>query len=188
MSLFTFWRRNSLLFGEESLYFLKKNLEKKMNNLQKPMARQNGLVVQEMPGEVLVYDLDSNKAHCLNESAATVWRSCDGTNSVADIVKHFEKTAGGTVTEDFVWLAIDQLNSNNLLESRIESRFAGQSRRDVLKKIGLASIVALPLIASLVAPQSALAGTSCLCTVPGNCVGQTGCASTVNCNAGTCKP
>ena len=48
------------------------------------MARQNGLVVQEMPGEVLVYDLDSNKAHCLNESAATVWRSCDGNNSVAD--------------------------------------------------------------------------------------------------------
>jgi len=51
------------------------------------MARQNGIVVQEMPDEVLVYDLDSNKAHCLNQSAALVWKSCDGTNTVGDIVK-----------------------------------------------------------------------------------------------------
>ena len=56
-----------------------------MNNPNNPMARQNGLVVQEMPDEVLVYDLDTNKAHCLNNSAALVWRACDGTNSVADI-------------------------------------------------------------------------------------------------------
>ncbi len=159
-----------------------------MNNSQKPMARQTGLVVQDMPGEVLVYDLESNKAHCLNESAAIVWRSCDGASTVEDIVKNFEKTSGGKISEDFVWLAIDQLNSNGLLMGNVDSKFAGQSRRDVLKKIGLASIVALPVIASLVAPQSAMAATSCLCTVPGNCTLQTGCPSTVNCNSGTCAP
>ena len=41
-----------------------------MKNPLNPIARSNGLVVQEMPDEVLVYDLDSNKAHCLNETAA----------------------------------------------------------------------------------------------------------------------
>ena len=136
-----------------------------MNSSNYPQVRQNGLVVQEMPDEVLVYDLDSNKAHCLNDSAAVVWRACDGTNSVADIVKSFERTSGSKVTEDFVWLAIDQLNDNGLLEKGTASSFAGQSRRDVLKKIGLASMVALPVIASLVAPQSALAATSCTCSV-----------------------
>ena len=151
-----------------------------MNNPNNPMARQNGIVVQEMPDEVLVYDLDTNKAHCLNQSAALVWKSCDGSNTVADIVKQFD----GKVTEDFVWLAIDQLNENNLLEGKVVPRFAGQSRRQVLKTIGLASMVALPVIASLVAPQNALGAVSCACTDPGQttqCSTMTGCPS-MTCN------
>ena len=96
-----------------------------MKNPQNPIARNNGLVIQEMPDEVLVYDLDSNKAHCLNETAAFVWKSCDGSNSVADIVREFETNAGGRVSEDFVWLAIDQLHENGLMEAGTESRFAG---------------------------------------------------------------
>src|SRR5215203_5322451 len=160
-------------------------------NPQNPMARKSGLVVQEMPDEVLVYDLDTNKAHCLNGSAALVWRSCDGNNSIADIMKSFESTGSGKVTEDFVWLAIDQLNENGLLENNVAPRFAGQSRRQVLKTIGLASMVALPVIASLVAPPNALAAVTCVCTSPGACTqypaGQ--CQSATNCNgSGVCAP
>jgi hypothetical protein len=143
-----------------------------------PKARLNGLVVQEMPDEVLVYDLSTNKAHCLNGSAAVIWRACDGSHSVADIVKEFEKSGKGSVSEDFVWLALDQLQENDLLETQIVKRFNGQSRRQVLKTIGLATVVAVPVIASLVAPRSALAVVSCVCaplngnldcTAPGNC-------------------
>ncbi len=153
------------------------------------MARITGLVVQEMPDEVLVYDMDTNKAHCLNETAAFVWKSCDGKNSVTDIVREFEANNGGRVTEDFVWLAIDQLHENGLLEAGIESRFAGQSRRDVLKKIGLASMVALPVIASLVAPKSAMAAVSCACINAAACAAQAGCPSTTICNgSGVCAP
>jgi hypothetical protein len=160
-----------------------------MKNSNNPLARQNGLVVQEMPDEVLVYDLDTNKAHCLNQSAALVWRSCDGNNSIADIMKQFESTGSGKVTEDFVWLAIDQLNENGLLESSIAPKFEGQSRRQVLKTIGLASMVALPVIASLVAPPSALGSVSCACTNSGQCATMTSCQSTTNCNqAGVCAP
>ena len=148
------------------------------------MARQNGLVVQEMPDEVLVYDLNSNKAHCLNQSAAFVWKSCDGTNSVEDIVRQFESNGRGKVTEDFVWLAIDQLNENGLLDGEVAPRFAGQSRRQVLKTIGLASMVAVPVIASLVAPQKALGAASCTCsTAP---CPAAGCPTTV-CTAGLCQ-
>ena len=155
------------------------------------MARQNGLVVQEMPDEVLVYDLDTNKAHCLNQSAAFVWKSCDGNNSVADIVRQFESTGAGKVTEDFVWLAIDQLGENGLLQNQVAPKFHGQSRRQVLKTIGLASIVAVPVIASLVAPQSALGSVSCVCTNSSNCTTapNAGCPSTNFCNRlGLCAP
>src|SRR5258708_28538539 len=127
-----------------------------MKNSNNPIARENALVVQEMPDEVLIYDLDANKAHCLNHSAATVWKFCNGNNSVLDIVREFEVNNEGKVTEDFVWLAIDQLNEKGLLANDIAPRFQGQSRRRVLKTIGLASLVALPVIASLVAPPNAL--------------------------------
>jgi hypothetical protein len=160
-----------------------------MNNPNNPLARQKGLVVQEMPDEVLVYDLDSNKAHCLNQSAALVWKSCDGNNSVADIMREFETNGGGKVSEDLVWLAIDQLNEKGLLEGEIAPRFQGQSRRQVIKTIGLASMVALPVIASLVAPQNALGSISCACTAPGTCAQLTACPSTTNCNQnGVCAP
>lgn len=160
-----------------------------MNNPNNPMARQKGLVVQEMPDEVLVYDLDSNKAHCLNQSAALVWKSCDGNNSVTDIVREFETNGSGKVSEDLVWLAIDQLNEKGLLEGEIAPRFQGQSRRQVIKTIGLASVVALPVIASLVAPQNALGSVSCACTQPSNCATLSQCPSVTICNgSGVCAP
>jgi hypothetical protein len=162
-----------------------------MNNSQRPIARKSGLVVQEVPDEVLVYDLETNKAHCLNKSAAMIWRSCDGNNSVSEIAELVETQAGGKVTEDFVWLAIDQLSENNLLESQIAPNFKGQSRREVIKRIGLASMIAIPVIASLVAPQSALAAQSCNCNNPGQCSTppNLACPSTTLCNGvGICAP
>lgn len=133
------------------------------------MARKSGLVVQEVPDEVLVYDLDTNKAHCLNQTAALVWKSCDGSRSVSDIAKLVEKQAGGKVNDDLVWLAIDQLNESNLLEQEIAANFNGQTRREVIKKIGLSSMIAIPIIASLVAPRSAMANTSCGCDDSSDC-------------------
>jgi hypothetical protein len=165
-------------------------LEEKMNNSQCPIARKSGLVVQEVPDELLVYDLESNKAHCLNQSAAMIWKSCDGSTSVSEIAKLVESQAGGKVTEDFVWLAIDQLNENDLLEAPIRSPFGGTSRREAIKKLGLASVIAIPVIASLVAPQSAMAAASCACVNPSACGALVGCLSTVNCStlSGLCEP
>jgi hypothetical protein len=141
-----------------------------MNNAQIPTARRSGLVIQEVPGEVLVYDTESNKAHCLNLTAALVWKSCDGNNTVSDITGIVGKETGTKVTDDLVWLAIDQLTENNLLEKELKAKFEGTSRREAIKKIGLASMVALPIVASLVAPRSAMANVSCGCSVPEDCL------------------
>ena len=163
-----------------------------MDNSQYPVARKSGLVVQEMPDEVLVYDLNSNKAHCLNQTAAKVWRACDGKTSISDMAAYFGKGNN----EDLVWLAIDQLSENDLLEAQVVSKFEGRSRREVIKKIGLASIVAVPVIASLVAPQNALAAQSCNCVNPTQCVtgpngngsGGTRCANATCNGSGACAP
>jgi Coenzyme PQQ synthesis protein D (PqqD) len=155
-----------------------------MKNPQFPIARKTGIVIQEVPEEVLVYDLDTNKAHCLNQTAALVWKACDGSRSIPDIAKHVESLAGGNISDDFVWLAIDQLSENNLLEQEMNAKFSGITRRDVIKRIGLSTMIAIPIIASLAAPPSALANVSCICNQSSECgVG----TPNVNCPQPTCN-
>lgn len=159
--------------------------------MENPLARQNALVMQDVDDELLVYDLQTDKAHCLNRSAVLIWKLCDGTNSIDDIVRRFEETDGARITEDFVWLALSQLHENRLLDSTLPPRFTGQSRRQALKTIGRASAVALPLVAALVVhPRSTGIPISCGgCTSPGACLTWTQCPSTTNCNpSAICAP
>lgn len=151
-----------------------------MNNSQVPIARKEGLVIQEMPDEVLVYDLDENKAFCLNPTAAEIWKACDGRKSVADIARELPQGKDQDSRENVVWLALDQLREKNLITNDISSRFAGQSRREVLKQVGLATALALPVVAMLTFPKSVSAEGPC---APSNvCApGSAGCLSGETC-------
>jgi len=40
-----------------------------------PRARKDGLVIKELVNETLVYDLERDEAHCLNQTAALVWKT-----------------------------------------------------------------------------------------------------------------
>ncbi len=40
-----------------------------------PHGRKDGLVVKELGNETLVYDLERDEAHCLNQTAALVWKT-----------------------------------------------------------------------------------------------------------------
>jgi hypothetical protein len=152
-----------------------------------PVARQRGLVVQEMSGEVLVYDLTSNKAHCLNETAALVWRSCNGKNSVDKIAVLLTRSLGDKVTKELVWHAVDQLNEKGLLDAGPAIRFDGRSRREAIRKIGLATVAAIPVVASLFAPPR-VAAASCMCTRRRDCRRNypQGTCPRRACNAGAC--
>ncbi|MDQ6785929.1 MAG: PqqD family protein [Acidobacteriota bacterium] len=125
----------------------------------KPVSRQENLVVQELHGEVLIYDLAENKAFCLNETSALVWQMCDGKKNVTEINEILSKKLNSPANEDLVWLALDQLKKEKLIETKEDFQidFNGLSRREVIKKVGLASVIALPLVASLVAPTPASA-------------------------------
>lgn len=161
----------------------------------KPTARKNDLVIQQADNEVLVYDLNTNKAACLNETAAFVWQNCNGSNAIADIAQALGRKTNSEVNDDLVWLAIDELSKNKLLEEKVavEYSFTDTSRRDVIKKIGLGTMIALPLIASLVAPtvananSSCMAGGTCTCNAPsGGMLGQI-CTAAVPCVDANCN-
>ncbi|MGI9056304.1 MAG: PqqD family protein [Pyrinomonadaceae bacterium] len=155
----------------------------------KPIARKDDLVIQEVGGEILVYDLRTNKAICLNQTSALVWQNCDGKKDAMEIAKNIEKELGSNVSEDFVWFAVNQLEKEDLLlegQGKLEEKYSGLSRREVIKKIGLTSMVALPIIASLTAPTAAFA-QSCVQNAPG-CFpnGNAGCTSNTQCCSCNC--
>ena len=129
----------------------------------RPLARTDGLVVRELPEEVLVYDLDTHKALCLNRTAALVWKCCDGQSGVEGILRALRAELQAPVTEEVVWLALERLSRDRLLTERVRrpAALAGVSRRDVLKKIGLAAAVTLPVVTAIVAPTPAQAAASC---------------------------
>ncbi len=158
-----------------------------MKNHIVPKARKENLVVQELDGEVLIYDLNTNKAFCLNEASALVWQACDGNKDVSEIRKSLGKQLNSTVNDDFVWLALDQLKKENLIENKDEivADFNGMSRREVIRKVGFASVVALPLISSMIAPTAISAQS--VRPSPGTC--EPGGSGTTNktANGGSCQ-
>ncbi len=128
-----------------------------MNGSFRPEGRTNDLVMQDLASETVIYDLSNNKAFCLNETSARVWRLCNGIRTVDDI-------AASIGSEEIVWLALDQLSRENLLEKKsVPTDILPEiSRRDVIRRVGLASLIALPVIASVVSPQSVFVQTSLL--------------------------
>src|ERR1041385_8246508 len=85
----------------------------------KPRARTAGLVVETLPDETLVYDLDRDVAHCLNLTAAMVWRRCDGHHTTMQIARALTKDLNQPVNEKFVWLALNELERNRLLQNAL---------------------------------------------------------------------
>ncbi len=140
-----------------------------------PRARKDDLIVKKMPDEVLVYDLRRDKAHCLNHTAALIWNYCDGRTSVANIAGRLGKELNATVDERVVWLALKELSKNHLLQERMvpPAAMAGINRRQMIRALGVAAVVAVPVVTSIVAPTPAQTAT-CLtdgtpCTVPSQC-------------------
>jgi hypothetical protein len=172
------------------------------------LARRENLVVREMLDEVLVYNLRQHKAHCLNRAAAFVWNHCDGQTTAAEIARLMEQEWRKPISEDVVRLALKQLHKADLLQEPVirvgvESRV---SRREVMRKLGTAAAVALPLVTSIIAPTAASAATIpaacqdcvkkqdgvgacpsvCGPDVIGTCYDNSGCGSGQSCGPSTC--
>jgi hypothetical protein len=132
---------------------------------QLPKAREDQLIVKELPDETLVYDLSADKAHCLNHTAGLVWKYCDGKSSVSEIAASLGNETQTVVDDRIVWLALDQLEKFKLLAEvpTIPAVFLGLNRRQLIRTLGVAA-VALPVIMSISAPtaQAQASPPSCL--------------------------
>jgi len=140
-----------------------------------PRARRRGLVTCEVAGELLVYDLEQDKAHCLNSTAARVWRRCDGRTSVPEITRDLNRTSRVTLETDVVWFVLGQLKRAQLLGLPVpEEPNTGDTkltRRELIKRAGIGAAIGFPLVRSIVTPTAVEAAT---CRPPGASCGPDG--------------
>ena len=126
-----------------------------------PQARQDRLVVQKLGDEAIIYDEQRNHIHRLNPTAALVWRHCDGRRTAGDLALVVQGELGSPVTEEMVWLALDRLEKEHLLQDRlVRPEEALQiTRRQMLRKAALVggATLLLPVVQSMVAPTPAMA-------------------------------
>jgi hypothetical protein len=166
----------------------------KNNNTALPLARTADLVINELPDEVLVYDLKTHQAHCLNNTAALIWRHCDGQRTVAEITQAIEVAERTLFDESAVWAALEQLNKSGLLVNKVvrPAEVPAFSRRRAMRKIGVGAAATLPLVMTIIAPSAAEAATcnssanrdnQCPCDMNNQCM--SGCCSDTGMSAGT---
>lgn len=130
----------------------------------KPKARSDELVVSEVQEEVLVYDRTRQEAHSLNPTAALIWRNCDGTKDVPQLAALVNSKLGLPSDEDSVWLALSRLEEANLLSESVTEQQGsdGTSRRDFMKRVGLAAAATGVASVVTVGIPVAYAASSCV--------------------------
>jgi len=154
------------------------------------LARQrlHDLIVHDLPDEVLVYDRRNDRAHYLNQTAALVWRACDGASTTADIARKLAAEHDDAFSEELVLFALDQLYKFELLETSLLGRvpLSALTRRQMVRTLGIAA--AVPVVTSIVAPTAAQAATCIAAGQP--CSPTILRCSPLGCNppSGKCRP
>jgi hypothetical protein len=149
-----------------------------------PRSRTDNLVIRELDDETLVYDMERDEAHCLNQTAALVWQQCDGKTTAAQAARSLQSKLHVSVDADLVWLAVKQLKQFHLVEA--SAKTPSVSRRDLVLRYAPAALVLLPVIVSITSPTPAQAA-SCAgpCpSFPGTCPSGCHCSGSTN----TCVP
>lgn len=120
-----------------------------------PAARNSDIVVQELKDELLIYNLSTNQAFCLNQTAKVVFEACDGKHTFNELkTKH-------QFDDDLIYLTLNELKKENLIGDNYISPFCEMNRREIIRKVGSASMIALPIISAVVAPMAAHAASVC---------------------------
>ncbi len=130
----------------------------------RPVASRKGLLVRELAGEIVVYDLERDEAHYLNRTAACVFEHSDGRETVAEIAVRLQAELKLPADEALVWLALDRLEEAGLLAHKPTRPCdaGGWPRRDAIVRTGIGLALLLPVVASILVPTPAEAAATCV--------------------------
>jgi hypothetical protein len=129
-------------------------------------SRRDGLVVEELGAELLIYDRRTDVAHCLGDVAAVTWRAFEDGATVDHAAGRILASGLASSLEEARTLAgtaVAELEERDLLERQETSGFISERvpRRQALRRmagVGMAAATG-PLVLSVAVP-SAWAGMS----------------------------
>jgi len=125
-----------------------------------PRARRDGLLEETLGDELLLYDQNSDTAHCLSPIAACVWRHCDGERDMTELA-----LLAGT-SKDLVANALRELGEQDLLDGEPEL-VPGESRREVIGRVArygaAAAGTSMIVSAAAATPAMAASGEGTMC-------------------------
>lgn len=90
-----------------------------MNDTRRPQP-QSGVQLQEFDGELVLYDLARARVIYLSDTAALIWRLCDGRRTLGELIgllRDAYPLHAGEIAAD-VQTAFQQLNEHEVLDWR----------------------------------------------------------------------
>jgi hypothetical protein len=125
-----------------------------------------GLLRHELDGQVLIYDAREDRVHLLDTTTGHVFELLQEEGKTREsIVSELASRMNSIETDSLLQLSLDELRKAELLDEAATAMpaLSDISRRDLLRKVGLAGAAAvlIPAIATLTA-TSAYAQASCL--------------------------
>jgi hypothetical protein len=145
-----------------------------MGDVSLPLARSDGLLIEQVGDETVILDTESKEAHCLSPLAAAVFASADGRTRVEDIAEAFSSDEPESVEQ--VYDAIAQLDERGLLDRPAlpANPPSGISRRQLVRRTAgaTAAISAVPLVTSIVTPAFAQGSPGARCPAGALCASQ----------------
>jgi len=146
---------------------------------QLPKKRAEGLVEAVMADEIVLYDERAGTAHALNGPASAVWQGLSAGLTRQDLAVELQAKFGGS-GDAALTLALNDLSRQGLLEVDDGPLLSSVSRRQLLRGLVAAGVVA-PVVASIATVHAGGAAVSIqTCTTPGctgNCIANKPCCS-----------
>lgn len=159
---------------------------------ERPKARTEGLVFQQIDEERLVHDLATGETYCLDRTATRVLIGCDGATPVSALLQQMQREAPEAgVTEASLWVTLEELRRHRLVDpaSLRPTRYEGLSRRAMLRKAGLTAALAPAIYLVTAQPLFAQsASVFCGCSETGTSSRDVDCTciSNLDCCSGIC--
>jgi hypothetical protein len=147
-----------------------------------PRLRTSDVIVRELQGELLIYDVITNKALCLNPTARMVSDHCDGVTTLGEVADRVGTGANAASAEVVVLSVLSRLQKEGMLEGPIDLPDEADlpSRRRVLSAAAMVG-AALPLVSLLVVPSAMAQQSACLEQNAQCSVGGTPCCGGLTC-------
>ena len=149
--------------------------------------QQRKLIARTIGDELLLFDEETSTAYCLNGIAGEMWMACERQSSAIEVAE-FLRPKWPDMEKEVVWASLSRMAAAGLLEETTDEENISTARRDLIRKLGFAAAVALPIVVTSVLIPPAASAASCGQLLDQCGAGKPPCCSGLKCLLDLCHP